>query len=128
MDEYRERMAQHRVQLTRMLMSFSSHCFIYEPTFLWEDERTIYHRRVYPPELLAKKPEYPPNPEGRVLLKEIKGRISDLCVKNGASHMQIGKDYPYLETRKPEVRSLITNLKQMLDPDGLMNPGALGLN
>ncbi len=128
MVEYRERMAQHRVQLTRMLMSFSSHCFIYEPTFLWEDERTIYHRRVYPPELLAKKPEYPPNPEGRVLLKEIKGRISDLCVKNGASHMQIGKDYPYLQTRKPEVRALITNLKQMLDPDGLMNPGALGLN
>src|SRR5690606_13174391 len=39
--EYRERMQKHRVQLTRMLMFFSTNLFIYEPTFLWEDERTI---------------------------------------------------------------------------------------
>jgi FAD/FMN-containing dehydrogenase len=127
LDEYRERMQRHRVQLTRMLMSFSTHCFIYEPTFLWEDERTIYHRRVYPPELLDKKPEHPANPEGLALVKEIKQRISELCVKNGASHMQVGKDYPYLETRRPEVRAFVTSLKNTVDPDGLMNPGALGL-
>jgi len=65
LDEYRERMGRHRVQLTRMLMSFSTHCFIYEPTFLWEDERSIYHRRVYPPALLAAKPEHPANPARR---------------------------------------------------------------
>ena len=41
--------------------------------------------------------------------------------------MQIGKDYPYLETRKPEVRSLVQDLKKLLDPNGIMNPGALGL-
>jgi len=95
--EYGDRMNQHRVQLTRMLMTFSTHCFIYEPTFLWEDERTIYH-------------------------------IIELCVKNGASHMQVGKDYPYLKTRKPEVRAFVILLKQTLDPKGLMNPGALGLD
>jgi D-lactate dehydrogenase (cytochrome) len=50
-----------------------------------------------------------------------------LCIKNGASHMQVGKDYPYLETRTPEVATLVRSLKRMLDPDGLMNPGALGL-
>ena len=127
LDEYRDRMQQHRVQLTRMLMSFSTHCFIYEPTFLWEDEQTIYHRRVFPPELLAMKPKHPANPEGRALVKEIKQRIIELCVRNGASHMQVGKDYPYLRTRKPEVRALVINIKKVLDPDGLMNPGALGL-
>ena len=127
LDEYRERMTRHRVQLTRMLMFFSTNAFIYEPTFLWEDERSIYHRRVYPPELLDKKPEHAANPEGRALVKEIKGRILDLCVKNGASHFQIGKDYPYLPTRKPEVRRLLESFKQLVDPDDLMNPGALGL-
>jgi D-lactate dehydrogenase (cytochrome) len=60
-------------------------------------------------------------------VKEIRARISQLCVKNGASHMQIGKDYPYLATRKPEVRQFVETLKTVLDPDGLMNPGALGL-
>jgi len=125
--EYRDRMTQHKVVLTRMLMSFSSHCFIYEPTFLWEDEQTIYHKRVFPPELLPKKPVHPANPQGRALVKEIKKRIGELCVKNGAGHMQVGKDYPYLATRTPEVAALVRALKQTLDPEGLMNPGALGL-
>jgi FAD/FMN-containing dehydrogenase len=126
--EYRERMERHRVQLTRMLMTFSTHCFIYEPTFLWEDEQTIYHRRVYPPGLLAKKPTHEANPEGRALVAEIKKRIGELCIQNGASHMQIGKDYPYLQTRKPEIAAVVRGLKKLLDPDGLMNPGALGLD
>jgi FAD/FMN-containing dehydrogenase len=126
--EYRERMERHRVQLTRMLMTFSTHCFIYEPTFLWEDEQTIYHRRVYPPGLLAKKPTHEANLEGRALVAEIKKRIGELCIQNGASHMQIGKDYPYLKTRKPEIAAVVRGLKKLLDPDGLMNPGALGLD
>ncbi|MDP6674715.1 MAG: FAD-binding oxidoreductase [Gammaproteobacteria bacterium] len=126
--EYRDRMSQHRVQLTRMLMTFSTHCFVYEPTFLWEDERSIYHWRVYPASLLGKKPEHPANPQGRALVKELKGRIIELCIKNGASHMQVGKDYPYLATRKPEVRDFVIALKRTLDPKGLMNPGALGLD
>jgi len=126
--EFRPRMAEHRVQLTRMLMFLSTNAFVYEPTFLWEDERTIYHRRVYPPKLLELKPEHPANPAGRALVAEIKKHISGLCVKNGASHFQVGKDYPYLETRTPEVRRFVENLKATLDPHGLMNPGALGLD
>jgi len=125
--EYRQRMERHRVQLTRMLMSFSTNGFIYEPTFLWEDEQTIYHRRVFPAELLPMKPRHPANPEGRALVKEIKQRIGELCMQNGASHLQIGKDYPYLQTRTAEVKGLVMNLKRVLDPEGLMNPGALGL-
>ncbi len=127
MDEYRDRMQKHKVQMTRMLMSFSTNGFIYEPTFLWEDEQTIYHHRMYPADLLPDVPQHPPNPEGLALVKEIKQRISDLCVENGACHMQIGKDYPYLETRKPEVRDFVQQLKRLLDPEDLMNPGALGL-
>jgi FAD/FMN-containing dehydrogenase len=125
--EYRDRMRQHRVQLTRMLMTFSTNCFIYEPTFLWEDERTIYHRRVYPAALLPKVPEHAANPEGRKLVKELKGRIQELCTRNGASHLQVGKDYPYLASRKPGTRALVEGLKQLLDPERLLNPGALGL-
>ncbi len=125
--EYRDRMRQNRVQLTRMLMFFSTNAFIYEPTFLWEDERSIYHRRVYPAALLPDVPEHPANPQGRALVKELKVRIQELCSRNGASHLQVGKDYPYLASRKPETRALVENLKQLLDPDRLLNPGALGL-
>jgi FAD/FMN-containing dehydrogenase len=126
--EYRDRMEEHGVQLTRMLMTFSTNAFIYEPTFLWKDARSIYHERMYPEKLLPNVPEHPDNPEGRALLKEIKGRIQELCSAHGACHMQIGKDYPFLETRKPETAGLIRQLKAVLDPSGLMNPGALGLD
>ncbi len=125
--EYRDRMKAHRVQLTRMLMFFSTNAFIYEPTFMWEDEQSIYHRRVYPAAVLPTVPVHAANPAGRALVDEIKARIQELCVRNGASHMQVGKDYPYLETRRPETRALVVGLKQLLDPHGLMNPGALGL-
>ena len=125
--EYRDRMQQHRVQLTRMLMFFSTNAFIYEPTFLWEDEQTVYHRRAYPAALLPKVPQHPANPAGRALVKELKGRIQELCSRNGASHMQVGKDYPYLASRKPETRALVEDLKRLLDADRLLNPVALGL-
>jgi FAD/FMN-containing dehydrogenase len=125
--EYRDRMRQHRVQLTRMLMFFSTNAFIYEPTFLWEDARSIYHRRVYPAALLPNVPEHPANPQGRALVGELKSRIQELCSRNGASHLQVGKDYPYLASRKPETRALVEGLKHLLDPDRLLNPGALGL-
>ena len=128
LDEYRERMEANKVQLTRMLMFFSTNGFIYEPTFLWEDSQSIYHRKVYPAALLPNVPEHPDNPEGRALVAEIKERILSLCLENGACHMQIGKDYPYMETRKPEVAGLIRSLKGLLDPSGIMNPGALGLD
>jgi FAD/FMN-containing dehydrogenase len=128
LDEYRDRMSAARVQLTRMLMFFSTNGFIYEPTFLWEDARTIFHEKVYPAALLPDVPKHPDNPEGRALVAEIKQRILDICVQNGACHMQIGKDYPYLETRKPEMAGMIRKLKGLLDPSGLMNPGALGLD
>ncbi len=126
--EYRDRMQQHKVALNRMLMFFSTNAFIYEPTFMWEDAQTIYHKRVFPAQLLPQKPVHQPNPEGLALVKELKGRIQALCIKNGASHFQIGKDYPYLETRKPAVRELVGGLKRLLDPQNLMNPGALGLD
>jgi len=124
---YSERMEEQGVQLTRMLMFFSTNGFIYEPTFLWRDSQTIYHKRVYPSAFLPDVPVHPDNPEGRALVKEIKGRIQELCLQNGASHFQIGKDYPYLESRKSVTREMLLGLKNMLDPEGLMNPGALGL-
>lgn len=126
--EYREQMDSAGVQLTRMLMFFSTNGFIYEPTFLWKDSQTVYHERVYPAELLPAVPVHDDNPAGRELVSEIKKRIQNICAANGACHMQIGKDYPYLQTRKPATAGLVRKLKAMLDPSGVMNPGALGLD
>jgi D-lactate dehydrogenase (cytochrome) len=42
-------------------------------------------------------------------------------------HLQIGKAYPYLRDRSDMTINLVKQIKAQTDPDGLLNPGALGL-
>ena len=72
-------------------------------------------------------PEYPANPGGRELVKEMKARINDIFAEFGATHMQIGKSYPYMRGREQNAAALLKAIKQQVDPAGLMNPGGLGL-
>ncbi|CAN0524043.1 unnamed protein product, partial [Laminaria digitata] len=53
--------------------------------------------------------------------------IADLAKEFGAVHFQIGRQYPYRETREPETFALLKTIKATVDPRGLMNPGVLGL-
>ncbi|MGI9291812.1 MAG: FAD-binding oxidoreductase [Gammaproteobacteria bacterium] len=126
-EEYAERMEQHSVEKAAMFTSISTNGFLYEPVFYWEDDRTPFHKRYLPQEYLDVLPEYPPNPEGRALVAEMKSRINDIFREFGATHMQIGKSYPYMRDRQANAGDLLKTIKKQLDPDGLMNPGGLGL-
>jgi hypothetical protein len=44
----------------------------------------------------------------------------------GAVHVQIAKSYKYHETRDPQTLALIDAIKDVLDPNCLVNPGSLG--
>ncbi|MCC5794512.1 MAG: FAD-binding oxidoreductase [Chromatiales bacterium] len=121
------RMQQLKVDKGAMYMTVTTHGFLYEPVFYWEDDRTPFHRRYLPQEYLDMLPEYPANLEGRALVAELRGRIQEIFSSVGAIHMQVGKSYPYMDHRQPEAARLLRELKQSVDPDGLMNPGALGL-
>ncbi len=126
-DDYATQMEQHKVEKAAMFTSISTTAQLYEPVFYWEDDRTIFHRRYLPQEYLDMLPEYPANPEGRALVGEMKARIQDVFSAVGATHMQVGKAYPYLRGRQAEATRALQAVKQTFDPDNLMNPGALGL-
>ena len=66
------------------------------------------------------------NPEGRALVDEIRSAIVDVFAEFGAASNQIGKTYPMLASLNPETRAVLSALKAELDPDELVNPGALG--
>jgi len=125
--EYEDRMTLHKVEKAAMFTSISTNGFLYEPVFYWEDDRTPYHKRYLPQEYLDILPEYDANPEGRALVDEMKKRIYDIFVEFGAVHMQLGKAYPYMKGRNEQAANLLRAVKNELDPDGLMNPGGLGL-
>ncbi|MGI9329212.1 MAG: FAD-binding oxidoreductase [Gammaproteobacteria bacterium] len=125
--DYAERMVQHKVEKAAMFTTISTNAMLYEPVFYWEDDRTVFHKRYLPQEYLDMLPEYPANPEGRALVKEMKAAIQDVFTATGATHMQVGKAYPYQRSRHPESARVLRELKASVDPQGLMNPGALGL-
>ncbi len=125
--EYAQRMEQHKVEKAAMFTSISTTALLYEPVFYWEDDRTPFHKRYLPKEYLDMLPEYPANPEGRALVHEMKGKIIDVFSEVGATHMQVGKAYPYMRGRGAEASRVLRDLKANLDPNNLMNPGALGL-
>ncbi len=122
-----ERMRQAKVDKGTMYMTINTHVFLYEPVFYWEDSRTNFHKRYLPQEYLGMLPEYPENPEGRALVRELRGKINEIFASVGAVHMQVGKSYPYMQGRDAEAARVLRDLKNSVDPQNLMNPGALGL-
>lgn len=125
--ENAERMKRHKVDKGGMFLTCMTNGFLYEPVFYWEDDRTAFHKRYLPKEYLDMLPQYPANPEGRALVRELREKIHEIFQSVGAIHMQVGKSYPYLRGRDPEGARLLREIKQSLDPHNLMNPGALQL-
>lgn len=99
---------------------------LFEPVFYWQDTLTDYHRRTRPDALGALPETYPDNPDARALVETMKTEIIALFAKYGAAHLQIGKLYPFMQDRSDESIALYNAVKASLDPDNIINPGALG--
>lgn len=69
----------------------------------------------------------PDNPEATAAAIELRHRAALLFRGLGSLHVQVAKAYPYLEHMAPGTRRLIEGIKAVTDPEGIMNPGSLGL-
>ena len=120
-------MQEHGVSTSRLYIAISNHAFSYEPVLRWHDEWLPVHKRTPEPDFIAGLEEPVANEAARTLVDTIRAEIVTLFQEKGVASNQIGKTYPYYESLLPETASLVRDLKRSLDPDGLMNPGALGL-
>ncbi|MEX6724944.1 FAD-binding oxidoreductase [Parapedomonas caeni] len=120
-------MDKHGVWTGTMFSPTGPSGFLYEIAIYWPDARTDYHRRTLGEEYLAGLPDYPANPEARAAADSLKRDAVALMQKHGAAHFQLGRAYPYQPRLDPQAAALLKAVKAALDPQCLMNPGALGL-
>jgi len=116
-----------RIRYGAMFMTVATNAFLYEPVFYWEDGYNIAQERLLPAGYQETLPKFADNPEGRALVDKMKHGIADIFQRHGAIHLQIGKFYPYMRGRDPQTAELIRSVKQLIDPQRRLNPGALGL-
>ena len=124
---YADDMKQNGVWCSRLCIAISNHAFSFEPVLRWYDEWLPLHRTVPEPQHLKKLEEPPPNRAASQLVDVIRDDIVALFAEVGAASNQIGKTYPYFDALNPDSAQVLLALKRELDPDGLMNPRALGL-
>ncbi len=113
---------------TSYLTAFSGTEFVIEPSFYWHDELDDFRLSLIEPEFAERWKGRRPDLEKRKVALGLRDELRDLFDSLGGLHLQIGKYYPYLDIMRCEtLPRVVQSIKDALDPEGRMNPGALGL-
>lgn len=125
--ERREFMERHGIIYSVMSMTVGNNFFL-EPAFYWTDEITPLHAASLGEEVVRPWRDRPANPAARQAVAELRRATQELYCGLGGVSWQVARDYPFREILTPETWSLLESVKRALDPQGLMNPGSLGLD
>lgn len=126
-DAHRAELDEQGVGVGYLLAAVSNNCSAIEPVFFWPDALEEIHCRSVEPTYLKNLNRYPENLDSRAVVAKVRKALVDLFSERGAVHLQVGKSYRYADALKPESLALVKAIKQALDPDNRLNPGALGL-
>lgn len=109
-----------------MFETVGSTGFLYEIALYWPGATTAYHDAVLPSSFRAGLPIHRDDPAVGAFVESLKAELIELYERFDAVHFQIGKAYPFRAALEPPLADLLGSIKSELDPQGLMNPGALG--
>lgn len=102
-------------------------CVLHEPVIYWEDEWLPLHSATLDDSLREWVKPAADHPQARDYVEALRLELVALMAKHQGAHLQIGRAYPYLQARNPIFQTRLAALKDWADPDGIINPGALGL-
>jgi glycolate oxidase len=117
----------HGIGTGFLVATVSTHVFVLEPVFFWPDSLHELHRVSIDADYLRNIRGFGENLEARAAVTRMKAELGTVYRELGATHMQIGKAYEYLDGIDDTNRRLIGAIKAVVDPGNLINPGALGL-
>lgn len=93
-----------------------------ETLIRWSDESYPMHTHFLLEEEKAKLRRHPANLAAAAAVVDLSKDIVESWSDLGGVHLQIGRKYPYLETRLPNTAALLGDLKDRFDPDRVINP------
>ncbi|MCU0759441.1 MAG: FAD-binding oxidoreductase [Steroidobacteraceae bacterium] len=116
----------HRVRIGYISQVTPVHWQI-EPLFYWWDELEELHLRHLSADEAARFRGLKAAPGTREFVLQLRAELRDHFERLGALHVHLSKFFRYAEVLEPGARGLLQDLKAVLDPEGRINPGNLGL-
>ena len=120
-------MEEHGIGFGFLLTTIAHNGFVIEPVFFTPDELNEIHVATVEPSVLKRITGFDSNPDAQAATAQIRAELINVFQEAGGVHMQIGKSYPYHASLRPGTRGIVEQIKNVVDPRGLMNPGSLGL-
>jgi FAD/FMN-containing dehydrogenase len=117
----------HGIEWVLLACTIGTGAFLVEPVITWPDEMFPFHERLLDPSYRDRLKPLPHNPEAFALVSTVRDELKKVYAAHGATHMQLGRAYAFSARIAPPNRDLLSSLKANLDPNNLMNPGALQL-
>jgi D-lactate dehydrogenase (cytochrome) len=114
------------VHIGFLFTSLSTNAITIEPVFYWPHGYRAIHESMVEPGHLARLPKLAANAEATALVAHLRSEVINIAARYGCAHFQIGRTYPYRNSRDAASQALLDTLKAALDPDRLFNPGGLG--
>jgi FAD/FMN-containing dehydrogenase len=124
----KEKLTSNQINCGVIYFAVGAQAVCCEPLLYWEDEEHYHHNRLEDKSNLSELARYTERPEATKVALAIRKDLSATFKALGCVHVQIGKAYPYLQTREPATLALIKSIKRNLDPENLMNRGSLGFD
>jgi hypothetical protein len=118
----------HGIYLVRNYL-VAGHAFGIEPILFWPDRLSEYRASWSSAEQRAEFADAPPNEAGRAAVLDLRAQMIERFREIGSVHIQIGKVYPYRDALAGTVTwEIVEGIKDLFDPERLVNPGVLGLD
>jgi FAD/FMN-containing dehydrogenase len=128
MSEHAAEMRNHGVYEVRNYL-LTGHFFGMEPILFWPDRLSAYRASWASAEQRERFAAAQPNPGARACALAVRRALIARFRELGAVHLQLGKVYPFREALAGTTAwEVLEQVKGVLDPDHLVNPGSLGLD